>query len=186
MGNRVAIWNVSMSITSSYTLQPSGEVLLRRPLPSDGSRIKELVAACRELDVNSAYCYLLLCTHFSDTCIVAECGSDVVGCVLGYLEPENPDVFFCWQIAVTQSMRRTRLATTMLTSLLSTLSNHGVQSLEATVTPANNRSKHFFERMAAELGTSVSTTILFSDTHFRPETHDTEWLIRISPLKVGV
>src|SRR3546814_14667808 len=64
--------------------------VLRTPLTEDGPSISRLVGDCPPLDVNSAYCNLLQCTHFVDTTVVAEY---LVGCanydgLAGRLRPE--------------------------------------------------------------------------------------------------
>src|SRR3546814_3090873 len=40
--------------------------VLRMPRTEDGPAISRLVGDCPPLDVNSAYCNLLQCTHFAD------------------------------------------------------------------------------------------------------------------------
>jgi L-2,4-diaminobutyric acid acetyltransferase len=156
-------------------------VRLRKPEPTDGARLLELVSSCSELDRNSLYCYLILCTHFRDTCIVAEYGSELVGFVSGYREPARPDVFFCWQVAVAASMRRSGLATAMLRSIFSNPTNIGMRLIEATVTRHNCASMHLFQRLAADLGLPCDVEMLFSESHFAPWKHDAEWLVTIGP-----
>jgi L-2,4-diaminobutyric acid acetyltransferase len=154
---------------------------LRKPKPTDGPRLLELVSACSPLDVNSLYCYLILCAHFRDTCVVAERGHEVVGFVSGYREPAQPDAFFCWQVAVAGGLRRSGLATAMLKAILSDPANRGVRTIEATVTGPNHASMRLFQRLASDLGSPCHVEMLFSERHFAPWKHDVEWLIRIGP-----
>ena len=55
--------------------------MFRKPVATDGPVISGLIAACPPLDPNSAYCNLLQCTDFADSCIIAERGGEVVGWV---------------------------------------------------------------------------------------------------------
>lgn len=158
---------------------------LRKPVPTDGPRVFELVSACAPLDVNSLYCYLILCAHFQDTCCIAECGGEIVGFVSGYREPARPDVFFCWQVAVAARLRRSGIAIAMLRSILSDPTNRGVRTLEATVTSANHPSMGLFRRLAAELGSACHVEVLFSEPHFAPWEHEAEWLMRIGSFELA-
>src|SRR5262249_19192256 len=85
-------------------------VRLREPRATDASRVLALVSACAPLDVNSLYCYLILCTHFHETCVLAERDREVLGFISGYREPSRADVLFCWQVAVAAGMPRAGLA----------------------------------------------------------------------------
>src|SRR3546814_8137441 len=62
----------------------TADLQLRRPVATDGPAITALVARCAPLDRNSAYCNLLQCTHFADSCIVAERDGAIVGWVSGH------------------------------------------------------------------------------------------------------
>src|SRR3546814_7090005 len=44
----------------------------RNPVAEDAQAIHDLIAACPPLDTNSLYCNLLQCTHFAETCVLAE------------------------------------------------------------------------------------------------------------------
>ena len=46
--------------------------ILRMPRAEDGPAVTALIGSSPPLDVNSAYCNLLQCTDFRDTCVLAE------------------------------------------------------------------------------------------------------------------
>jgi L-2,4-diaminobutyric acid acetyltransferase len=156
-------------------------VWLRQPKATDAPRLLELVSACTPLDVNSLYCYLILCTHFHETCVVAERGGEILGFVSGYREPPRPDALFCWQVAVAAKLRRSGLASAMLRSILSGPANRGVRTIEASVTGSNHGSMRLFRRLADDLGAPCRVEMLFSERDFAPWEHDAEWLVRIGP-----
>src|SRR3546814_13244218 len=64
----------------------------RMPKAEDGAAISKLIAACPPLDRNSAYCNLLQCSHFADTCIVAERDGYIAGWISGYRPPSEPEI----------------------------------------------------------------------------------------------
>ena len=70
--------------------------MFRKPVGTDGPAITALIAACPPLDPNSAYCNLLQCTDFADSCIVATRDGAVVGWVSGYRPPVARENFFVW------------------------------------------------------------------------------------------
>src|SRR5690625_1261392 len=75
----------------------SDSLLLRSPVKEDGRFIHQLIRQCPPLDLNSIYTYLLLCEHFSQTCVVAEIDGRICGFVSAYRHPERTDVLFVWQ-----------------------------------------------------------------------------------------
>ena len=46
-------------------------ISIEKPQVAHGPAIHRLVAACKPLDLNSRYAYLLLCEHFARTCVIA-------------------------------------------------------------------------------------------------------------------
>lgn len=137
------------------------------------------------LDVNSLYCYLLLCSHFASTSVVAELQGEAVGFTTGYRLPDRPEVLFVWQIGVDQSARGKGLAASMLESLLDRDGCAEVRFIEATVTPANAASKALFHSLARRFGTACVETPCFSEEVFGAEAHEVENLLRIGPFPVG-
>ncbi len=71
---------------------------------------KLLVANRPYVGLNSRYTYFLLAKDFSDTCVVAEQDSKVVGFSSGYVPPDRPDTFFNWEAVVHKDYRGLRLA----------------------------------------------------------------------------
>jgi L-2,4-diaminobutyric acid acetyltransferase len=148
----------------------------------DGPAITGLIADCAPLDVNSAYCNLLQCTHFAETCIVAERNGQIVGWVSGYRPPAEPDSFFVWQVAVAKAARGEGLAQRMINALLDRPSADGATHLITTVTDDNAPSWALFNGLARAWGTSLTKSAMFeSEAHFAGA-HATEWLARIGPL----
>ena len=76
------------------------DIILRRPGVEDGAPLNLFIRTSPPLDMNSVYCNVLQCTHFSDTCVIAEKQGQIVGYVTGYRMPAEPDVYFLWQVGV--------------------------------------------------------------------------------------
>src|SRR5690606_38843738 len=76
------------------------ELRLRMPRAEDGPRVSQLIASSPPLDVNSAYCNLLQCTDFSETCVLAERDGALLGWISAYRPPNAPELLFVWQVAV--------------------------------------------------------------------------------------
>lgn len=155
---------------------------LRKPVAADGPAITRLIAACAPLDVNSAYCNLLQCTHFADTCIVVERSDEIVGWTSGYRPPTEPNSFFVWQVATARAARGQHLARRMINALLARPAAEGVTHLIATITDDNALSWALFKSLSRAWGAPLTKSAIFErDAHFAG-THDTEWLARIGPL----
>ena len=81
-----------------------------------------IVEESKVLDVNSPYSYLMWSKFFSNTSIVAETeDGEIIGFVSGFIQPEAPDTFFVWQVAVDSTYRGNGLATKLIHRILSQL-----------------------------------------------------------------
>ena len=169
--------------TESHGLSQSEnqDFSFRPPSIEDGPAVTGLIRDCPPLDTNSAYCNLLQCTHFADTCIIAECDGDIAGWISAYRPPSAPDRFFVWQVAVRESARGRGLAARMLDELLARPSARGVSHLITTVTPGNDASWRLFHAVARRRGAPLVKKPLFErDAHFAGA-HETEWQAEIGP-----
>jgi len=129
------------------------------------------------LDLNTSYAYLLFARDFARTCRVAVVDGEVVGFVLGYYRPEEPDTLFVWQVAVDPGQRGRQLAGRLLTEVTA-----GARFLEASITADNTASQRLFERFAQQHDAALVRGDFFASTDFPDTGHETEGLVRIGPL----
>ncbi len=158
---------------------------LRAPMTEDGAAIWELVCRCKPLDENSCYAYLILCEHFSGTCVVAEKDGDIIGFVSAYIPPKKSDVVFVWQVAVEERARGMGLAGAMLEEVIGRPACTGVRYMETTVSPGNVASETLFRKFAARRDAACDETTLFNRSHFGSAAHEDEVLFRIGPLSTN-
>ncbi|MGF1467049.1 MAG: diaminobutyrate acetyltransferase [Sandaracinaceae bacterium] len=158
------------------------DFVLRKPTIDDGAPLHALIHECRPLEENSLYCNLLQCTHFANSCIVAERDGRLVGFISGYRLPDAPDVYFLWQVGVASEARGHGLALRMGRALLARLKAAGVRELNTTVTRSNGPSRAFFAALAREEGAELTEHEQFMERHFGGAGHEAEWLLRIAPL----
>jgi L-2,4-diaminobutyric acid acetyltransferase len=152
----------------------------RAARPTDGAAMWPLVGEMGGLEQNSAYFYVLFCTDFADTCVVAELDGELAGFVLGHRPPARPDSVFVWQVGVAPWMRRQGLAGRLLEALLAQ-QRPPARWLEATVSPDNTASRSLFRALARRHDTPCDER-LFMDATLFPVSHDAEDLFRIGPL----
>jgi L-2,4-diaminobutyric acid acetyltransferase len=155
----------------------------RQPGIHDGKAIWQLAVDSGKLDINSAYCYIMLCEYFADTCVVAEVDGKMVGFVTGYYPPGKPKTLFVWQIAVASAHRGGGIADGLLEHLLSSPSGRRAQFIETTISPSNKASLRLFDKLAVKLAAPSITAQGFSASLFPNGVHEDENLIRIGPLK---
>lgn len=165
------------------TNDPNGEALsFGPPTPADGTELWNLAREAGNLDVNSRYAYLLWCRDFAPTSVVARDTQGVIaGFITGYRRPEEPDVYFVWQVAVAPGYRRRGLARTMLDHVVHSMRSNGVRFVETTVTPNNKASMRLFESFAEANGADLTRDVLFSERELGSG-HEPEVLHRIGPL----
>lgn len=152
------------------------------PEAEDGPRVSRLIAASPPLDANSAYCTLLLCTDFRETCVLAESGDQLFGWISAYRPPAAPERLFIWQVAVASEARGLGLAQRMLDSLLERPAVAGASELTSTITEDNAPSWAAFRSFARRHGAALNQSPRFErEAHFAGA-HATEWEVRIAPL----
>lgn len=160
-----------------------GAVSFRRPTSTDGASVWNLIGDLDALDDNSMYCNLLQCTHFAETCVVAELDGDVIGWVSAYLPPAKSGTLFVWQVAVAPEARGRGLAKAMLRDLLKRGVCEDVTHMESTITKDNEASWALFRSIAGEIEGDLNHNPHFQrDQHFDGE-HATEHLVRIGPIE---
>lgn len=163
-----------MSLTSRlFTLRP--------PAPQDGARIHALAAACPPLEVNTPYAYVLLATHFADSCVVAEDDSGLLAYATGYRLPRKQNTLFLWQIGVHPRARGMGLARQLLTHLIERPAATPVRYLEATVAPSNKASQRLFRGLAHACAVRCEERPGFEPEHFGDTEHEPEALFCVGP-----
>lgn len=152
------------------------------PRAEDGPRVSALIAASSPLDVNSAYCNLLQCTDFQETCVLAERGETLLGWISAYRPPHSPEKIFVWQVAVDPAARGEGLALQMLDALVARPAVAGASTLTTTITEDNEGSWRLFRAFARRHGATLTQSPRFEhEAHFAGA-HATEWEARIAPL----
>ena len=178
-----------MSVISTVRSGPSSiepdKLVFRKPHVDDAAQIHSLITACKPLDLNSMYCYLLLCQHFTDTCVVAEENGEILAFLSGYCLPTDPEVFFIWQVAVDKRLRGHGVGKRLLRTVLQRSVCQRCHFLETTITPSNIASLNLFLAVARDLGTQCNESICFSTDHFGHEIHEAEYLLHIGPFNVN-
>jgi len=169
---------------SKTATQGTASPTFRNPTPEDAAAIWRLVVDSGVLDHNSPYSYLIMCKHFSDTCIVVEYDAEIVGFVTAYRPPTSPQVVFVWQIGVAESMRGRGLSIALLDALVHRPARQDVTYLDATVTPSNAASQSMFRAFARHLNTQCVEELCFPEQLFPPEGHEAEYLFHIGPFNV--
>lgn len=155
---------------------------LREPRLEDGKAVHELIGRCPPLDLNSSYNYFLLCSHFSETCAVAERNGEIVAFMSAYRIPKAPESLFVWQVAVDASLRGLGMAGQLLEAILARPAATGVRYIETTVSPSNVASKRVFERFAQKRDLGWQEETFLTEAHFGSEAHESEMLFRLGPL----
>lgn len=155
--------------------------LLRMPNREDGADVWKLVGETGDLEQNSTYAYLLLCTHFHETCVVVEQEGELIGCALAYIPPTAPDCVFVWQVGVTPAARGQGLAGEMLDAVLKLPACREVRYLTASVAADNRASRALFAGFARRHGVQLIEEEFLTADCF-PEPHAAEPLLKIGPL----
>lgn len=157
---------------------------LRAPTPADAAAMWRLVRDAGSLDLNSVYAYLLICSDFAATSVVATSEAGLHGFVAAYRPPTDPDAVFVWQVGVANDMRGRGLGRRLLLATLDRPANRDARWLTATVTPDNAPSLALFGSAARDLGVDCERHERFGAELFPEEAgqHEAELELRIGPL----
>ncbi|MEW6152386.1 MAG: diaminobutyrate acetyltransferase [Actinomycetota bacterium] len=161
------------------------DLSFRRPLVADAPALWRLCRGSGQLDENSPYAYLLVCSHFAATSVVAARGGEeeeVVAFASAYRPPTAPEALFVWQIAVDPRARRRGVGRALLEELLELPANLDATHLEATVTASNAASERLFLSFADDHGAACAVSVMFPAEAFPGGGHEAERLFRIGPL----
>jgi L-2,4-diaminobutyric acid acetyltransferase len=155
-----------------------------RPTVADGAALWRIARDSKTLDLNSSYSYLLWCRDFAATSAVARDGrGEPVGFLTGYVRPDRPSTLLVWQVAVDEAYRGHGLAASLLDGVVArTTAEHGVTTVETTITPGNTASERLFTSFAERHGARLEREVLFGADLFPDGPHDPEVLYRIGPL----
>ncbi|MCT7355392.1 diaminobutyrate acetyltransferase [Streptomyces sp. 15-116A] len=155
-----------------------------RPTVADGAVLWRIARDSKVLDLNSSYSYLLWCRDFAATSAVARDDSgEAIGFVTGYVRPDSPRTLLIWQVAVDETHRGRGLAAALLDGLVArTAAEHGVTTVETTITPGNTASERLFTAFAERHGARLEREVLFETGQFPDGPHDPEVLYRIGPV----
>lgn len=159
-------------------------IVFRRPCTQDGVAVWHAVERAGTLEQNTAYFYLIFCSDFANTCLIAEEDGEVAGFVIGYQPPTEPRTAFVWQIGVLPQWRGQGLGKRMLHAWLALPANQGVQWVTATVSDDNAASDQLFRGFASSLEVACDVSPHFTQGHF-PAGHRPELIYRIGPIIRG-
>ncbi|MBL8627371.1 MAG: hypothetical protein JNK64_39175 [Myxococcales bacterium] len=153
---------------------------LRPPRPADAPGIWRL-APTQGPDRDSPYAFVLLCTHFADTGVVASLDGAIVGYALGYRPPAYPRDMFVWQFGTAIGAPED-LGVRLLEELLTRPACAEVRFLCMTRGPRDLPLRDLLAAVSRRCGVGLREEPCFSHTLFaRP--HADEVLCRVGPLR---
>jgi L-2,4-diaminobutyric acid acetyltransferase len=152
----------------------------------DAGAVWALVRESGVLDVNSSYCYLVLCKYFKETSVVVRQGDRLAGFLTALLPPADGSRLFVWQVGVSAADRGHGLAKQMLRHLLTRPVCRGVTHLETTVSPGNIPSRALFASLARELNTSLQECETYAPQLFPEPDHEPEQRLLLGPFDTSV
>ncbi|MDY0131600.1 MAG: diaminobutyrate acetyltransferase [Desulforegulaceae bacterium] len=156
---------------------------LKKPVPSDGKLIWELVKNSKSLDLNSIYHYVLMADHFNESSIAAFKDNELAGFVTAYFPPIKHQTLFVWQVGVSKKFQGRNLGKTMITTLAKSQLSQKVKYLHATITTSNKASIALFKSTAKSLDSNYKfDEIIYPKDFFGETGHEPEKLFQIGPI----
>ncbi len=153
----------------------------RPPTLRDAARIWALAPQRGTPAQDSCYAFILLCSHFGDTGVVAEEDGEITGYALGYRPPIRSDDAFIWHLGVAAGRDRAELIPRLLEEVLGRRANRDARFLCITARPDDHALREELQQVARRLGTRCSVEACFPAEVFAGE-HPGETLLRVGPL----
>lgn len=113
-------------------------IVFRKHVISDAQIIWKLIQISLPLDLNSLYCYLILCAHFADTSVVSQSPEGICGYISAYIRPDRQNTLFVWQVVVKKTCQGQGVSKAMLKTILQS-------QYSVTVNPSNRASELVLE-----------------------------------------
>jgi L-2,4-diaminobutyric acid acetyltransferase len=133
----------------------SQEVVLRQCTSSDVAQIVRFVAECPPLDVHSSFTYWVTFQYWGEMCFVASAGERIIGYVSALGSGHSSDVFYLWQIGVSEDRRSTGLAQRLVAAVTKAGRGRGFREMQVSIAPENESSLRTFTRFATSLGKTL-------------------------------
>jgi len=156
-------------------------MIYRPPRAPDAAPIWRLAPQRGGPHHDTGYAYLLLCTHFADTGVVAELDGAVVGFALAYRPPIRPHDTFVSHLGVADGHDKAELAARLLDQLVSRQACRDSQFLCMTCNLRDLPLQTWFRQFARRRSTRCAIEPCFTSTMF-PQPHPDEHLLRVGPL----
>lgn len=156
---------------------------IKHPQKEDGEKVWKLIKDLGGLDLNSSYCYFMLCDYFSKTCAVAvdTATNKLLGFVSTYVKPEKKDTLFVWQVAVAKAGQGKGISKKLLNHVIEADKN--ITQIETTIGPSNAASDGLFRSIAKNYEAEIDKEVYLDENNFKEGEHETELLYKIGPLK---
>ncbi|RAI89557.1 diaminobutyrate acetyltransferase [Paenibacillus pabuli] len=171
--------NNKENINSKQINSGNKTMLFRKPSTKDGANIWRLAKESKLLDLNSPYCYIMLCDLFKGTCAVAELDEEIVGFVSAFRIVERPATLFIWQITVAESYRGKGIGLSLLQQICMREENSKIQIVETTISPSNVPSLSLFRKFAENMESRCEELTGYPAHLFPGSGHEDEKLFRI-------
>jgi len=171
-----------MMIESPQDTKSEACLIFRSPAVRDAPAVHTLLKRCEGVDTNSRQSYLLLCEHFSSTCVVGEQNGRIVAFISSYTLPERHDTLFVWQLAVDAELRGQGVAKRLFRHLLSRRNLKRIRYVEAMLDPANKVARPLFEALAKECHCEMGGLAGFPAEMFAGEEQDSGYMVRVGPI----
>lgn len=156
---------------------------IKHPQKEDGEKVWKLIKNTGGLDLNTSYCYFMLCDYFKKSCAIAVDSSTdkILGFISTYTKPEDDKTLFVWQVAVDPAGQGQGISKKLLHYVIQ--ADENIQHIETTVGPDNAASDGLFRSIARQYNASIDKEVYLDKTNFTEGEHETELLYKIGPLK---
>ncbi len=122
--------------------------VLRPPLPEDGAAVSSPVRTEDQEAIGNLLGELAAFDDYKEFSIIAELDGDLVGAMLAYVLPYDPETLFIWQVGVSEGEADKGLASLMLGQVMRRDVCTDVTRVQTVITSNDERTWAFFRRFA--------------------------------------
>ncbi|MFO7923048.1 MAG: GNAT family N-acetyltransferase [Bacteroidales bacterium] len=132
---------------------------ITNPVNDDIPEIHRLIGRLEGLVQHPVHFYKIMFNYFGNSFFIVKEAGRVIGFTWGFISQTDKDIFFLWQIGVSEEFRGKNLAQKLIGKLIEFAKKNNCKKIHATVETGNVGSWKMFEKMGFENASEGNTVV---------------------------
>jgi L-2,4-diaminobutyric acid acetyltransferase len=152
---------------------------LRLPRPQDAAQVTELARNAKQAVLGRLLKDLAAFDRYMETSIVAELDDELVGAVLAYTLPYDPETLFIWHVGIADGEKNKGLSSLMLGQLMRRQACAGITRVQTIIPSSDGHAWTLFRRFAKWQHSRLQIQPFYTKELSLSERHDNDNVVTI-------